>query len=473
MLRRKFLNNSFWISTGLLGCTKSVLEASIPSKVGGKVPFVRGKVSAGGKGLRDVVVSDGFSVVLTSMDGSYRIELVNDSKHVFVSVPSGYEFLHERNVARQYRSVKGEQFQQINFDLEALQVNDERHQFIVWADPQTMVESDVNKLMTQSVPDLTKYVKSLSAETLIHGICVGDLVFDNPLFFPRYSTAIEKCGIPFFQAIGNHDLNYKTGDDSEFKKMFGPTYYSFNRGKAHYIVLDDVFSLGGENRYNGFIAKEQLEWLKKDLSFVLKDKLVVLSLHIPTTEVGNSGELYEILDGYQVHIMSGHRHNNQNYAKGNIFEHVHGTVCGAWWAGTICQDGTPAGYGVYEVNGTDLSWHYKSVGYNRDYQIRSTVSVVNGQKVLQANIWNWDPNWKVEYMMDGNQKILMPHVSGYDPLAVSLYKGDKLPSEGTWAWIEPEKTFHLFSVQVPAGIKQVKVIATDRFGRTYESITNT
>ena len=49
--------------------------------------------------------------------------------------------------------------------------------------------------------------------------------------------------------------------------------------------------------------------------------------------------------------MSGHTHFNESWEQDNIIEHNHGTVCGAWWTGPICGDGTPRGYGVYEVNG--------------------------------------------------------------------------------------------------------------------------
>ena len=44
----------------------------------------------------------------------------------------------------------------------------------------------------------------------------------------------------------------------------------------------------------------------------------------------------------------------KNIIKNGIYEHNHGTVCGGWWTGPICEDGTPRGYGVYEVDGTTL-----------------------------------------------------------------------------------------------------------------------
>jgi hypothetical protein len=63
--------------------------------------------------------------------------------------------------------------------------------------------------------------------------------------------------------------------------------------------------------------------------------------------------------------MSGHAHVNEKWEEGNIIEHNHGAVCGAWWTGPVCSEGTPAGYAVYEVNGSEISWYYKSTGKPR------------------------------------------------------------------------------------------------------------
>lgn len=87
--------------------------------------------------------------------------------------------------------------------------------------------------------------------------------------FPDYNRAVAQMGIPFFQALGNHDQDYRLGGDETadktFKEIYGPTYYSFNRGKAHYVVLDDVRYLGVERTYDGYIMENQLNWLAQDL----------------------------------------------------------------------------------------------------------------------------------------------------------------------------------------------------------------
>jgi hypothetical protein len=228
--------------------------------------------------------------------------------------------------------------------------------------------------------------------------------------------------------------------------------------------------LGSDRNYKGSITQQQLDWLKKDLSFVSKEKLIVLSLHIPVhNSVDNRQALYDILEGYQVHIMSGHTHNNRNVVKDAVYEHVHGTLCGAWWTGPVCEDGTPSGYGVYEVDGTELKWQYKSVGHALDHQISTQVYDNNaGQKEIQANVWNWDKEWKVEWWADETYKGTIANVSAFDPQTITLYKGDQLPKGRVF--VEPKLTEHLFQVAVPEGARQIKFVATDRFNRTYQTI---
>jgi len=469
MNRRKFLSNLAWVAGGMLATKLRPLE----SLLGLAKPIrIRGRVLALGKGLKDVVVSDGYTVTATNADGAYEMELHPSAAAVFVSVPSGYAFLHENNIARHYHLVKDiASRKRVDFSLQPLEQDDNRHRFIIWADPQVKNKSDVEKMLAQSVPDMQQHVQQLGG--LIHGITVGDIVWDNHDRFEDYKDAVRKMNIPFFQALGNHDMDYRQGDDSvsdkTFKSHFGPTYYSFNRGKVHYVVLDDVRYLGREREYDGFITENQLEWLKKDLAFVPKDHLVIVCLHIPVHNgVSNRDELYEILKPYKAHIMSGHTHTNLNLIKKGVYEHVHGTVCGAWWTGPICGDGTPPGYGVYEVNGTDLTWYYKPVGNEQNFQ--STIFIQRnetGAQELVANVWNYDPSWKVEWETDGQLQGALSATEGYDPLAVVLYKGDQLPAGRPF--VEPKKTKHLFKTIIPEGVQAVKVKVTDRFGRLYET----
>ncbi|MFB9863606.1 calcineurin-like phosphoesterase C-terminal domain-containing protein [Rufibacter immobilis] len=468
MKRRTFLQSLALFSGGLVLAGPSVFARSKKA-----AQTLSGTVKARGKKLAKVVVSDGFSVVQTNKRGQFELPVNERAKFVFLSIPAGYEFPQEKGLAKHYLPITAGKANKYDFELQPLGKDDSKHSFIVWADPQVKDAKDVALMMQDSVPDAQKLVQSLGKDALVHGIGVGDLVWDNHKLFPDYSKAVGAIGVPFFQALGNHDMDYRLGGDetshATFQKIFGPTYYSFNRGKAHYIVLDDVRYLGKEREYDGHLNEQQLAWIKQDLSFVPKDHLVIISAHIPiSSAVKNREDLFALLKGYQVHIMTGHTHTNYNMLREGVYEHVHGTVCGAWWSGSICTDGTPNGYGVYEVNGNQLQWYYKSTGKDKSHQISLDIEKLTGQNRFIANVWNWDPAWKVEWYADGKAMGALQNTKGYDPEAVRTMKGDKLPARRAFA--EPARTEHLFMGHFGPEVKQVKVVATDRFGNQFETV---
>jgi len=469
MNRRSFIQKST-----LLTSTLFISLKSFPSSLFSVDGLVSGTVTSKGKAVAGVVISDGYSVVQTDKNGNYELKLNELARFVWMSTPSGYEFKTESSIARHYH--KPDTAGKLNFDLKPLKQNDNKHNFIIWADPQVKNKKDVQQMMETSVPDTLEVVKGMG-KTPVHGIGVGDLVWDNLALFTAYDEAIAQIGIPFFQCLGNHDMDYRMGGDDTsdrtFQAHYGPTYYSFNRGKAHYVILDDVRYLGVERTYDGYVTPTQLAWLAKDLQFVPKDALLIICLHIPVhNTVENRDDLYTVLKDFKnVHIMSGHTHFNKNVIKNGIYEHNHGTVCGGWWTGPICGDGTPRGYGVYQVNGTDLKWYYKSTGEDRKKQLSIYVDTLSNQKRLIANVWNYDPEWKVEYFLDGKAMGALAQQDGFDPLSVKLYKGDQLPNPRPF--VEPVSTDHLFLAHFNTSVKKVKVVATDRFGEKFEAEMNT
>lgn len=469
MNRRKFLQNIAWLTGGLL-----VLRSNTAKALGMDGRLLTGLVRAKGKGVRDVVVSDGYSVVQTDKKGRYSLTAHPEALALFISTPSGYAFSHENGIVRHYHLLQRiKAGQDTNFELIPLGKSDDAHEFIIWADPQIKNAKDVEKMMTESVPCVQKYVAAAGAGALIHGITVGDIVWDELHLFNDYNRAVGQMNIPFFQCLGNHDMDYRKGgdetSDDTFQVTYGPTYYSFNRGQVHYVVMDNVRYLGTDRNYDGWIQQHQLDWLQKDLSFVPKDKLIVLSVHIPIHRgTKNNEALYALLQDRQVHIMSGHTHYNVNAITGNIFEHNHGTVCGAWWTGPVCGDGTPCGYGIYKVKGKELTWHYQSTGKNADYQMSIfSTDFSAAEKQVVANIWNADPAWKTEYWIDGVHKGPLEQFEGFDMDAYKALLGPDLPKPRGFA--EPKKTDHLFKAIVPNGSREVKIVATDRFGKQYTS----
>src|SRR5690606_30052347 len=141
----------------------------------------------------------------------------------------------------------------------------------------------------------------------------------------------------------------------------------------------------------------------------------------------------------EAHIMVGHTHNNHNYihqvGSKKVYEHVHGTASGAWWNSTICADGTPNGYGVYEIAGNTMkNWIYKDTKYDDSYQMRaydaehvfgpagkrtywfghSTNLSLTGDGWIVANVWNRDDDWTVSLYQDGVKVQDMERVSSRD-----------------------------------------------------------
>lgn len=468
MNRRSFIQKAGLLSGGLL-----VSFQAFPFSFLGKGKTIKGRVAEQGKGIANVVVSDGYSVVLTDKKGRYNLTAHDRATMVWVSTPAGYEFLAENSIARHYHQFQEGRNQEFNFDLKRLQQQDDQHKFIIWADPQVRNKKDVKQMMETSLPDTVAVIKAMGTDTLVHGICVGDIVWDFHEYFADYNKAVATMGIPFFQTLGNHDMDYRKGGDETsdvtFKATYGPTYYSFNRGKVHYVVMDNVRYLGREREYDGYFTQEQLDWLKKDLQYVAKDQLLIINVHIPVyNQVKNNKDFYAVLEGYKnVHIMSGHTHYNANNITNGIFEHNHGTVCGAWWTGPICEDGAPRGYGVYEVDGTQLKWYYKPTGATKDTQMKIYTDKTEGDNRFIVNVWNWDPAWKVEYFLDDQSMGTLRNEIGFDPLAVRLYKGDQLPAGRHFP--EPRETDHLFSAAYSSSVKKIKVLATDRFGAVYST----
>ena len=429
-------------------------------------------------------VSDGHSVVLTDADGLYSLVSDANTPFVWVSVPDGYRIpSSDARTAHFYKQLapNGDDAV-VRFALDEVP-RAEKHAFFVLADPQTQDDFEVNRLRSETVPDIADTVKGLALDE-VFGVSCGDIMFDELSLYPRYQDAVRQMGIPFFQVVGNHDLDQVSTDEASvrtFSHYFGPRYYSFDRGEVHYVALDDVFWFGGG--YIGYLDADQLLWLERDLQTIESGRTVVVFLHIPLlstqfrrhgepnpnrgTSVSNRDELYRLLEPFNAHVMSGHTHEQEHVYEGGVHEHVHGAVCGAWWSGDICFDGTPNGYGVYEVSGAEVTWRYKATGKSAEYQIRAYApgSDPSAPDEIVANVWGWDPQWSVYWYEEGERRGMMSRRIGTDPLSEKLHRGPGLPNHRPW--VDPVSTGHLFYCPAPKGEARVTIEAVDRWGRVF------
>ena len=80
---------------------------------------------------------------------------------------------------------------------------------------------------TISAPETKKVIATFGNQP-VHGIALGDLVFDKFDLYPDYKAAVAKIGVPFFQVIGNHDMDLGARSDEQsdktYREHFGPTY---------------------------------------------------------------------------------------------------------------------------------------------------------------------------------------------------------------------------------------------------------
>ena len=491
--RRDFLRRA-----GLLGAAATLLPHRLLAdpyqpfhlpRATGRPLRIRGVVRSEGRGVAGVPVTDGIRIVDTAADGTF--ELISDTgrEHVYLSLPSGYRIpTNPSGTARFHQSIQtgpGDEME-AEFSLEPIRGGDENHTMLLLADIQTETADEMEQFHRETVPDLQATLRELGDEQAFTIAC-GDILFDDLSFFPEYERAVQRMGIPAFQVVGNHDLDFDGPTDESstrtFRRHFGPPYYSFDRGHVHYVVLDDVFwhSAG----YLGYLDSDQLNWLEQDLSRVEAGRPVVISLHIPVEgtrdiragaarpvlagSVSNRDFLYRMVERHSTHFLSGHTHDGEHLFLHGTHAQISGTVCGAWWTGPICGDGTPNGYNVYQARGEEIRWRYKATGHGADHQLRTYArgSVPGAPDEVVANVWNWDPAWEVVLYEGADRRGAMAGRVEIDPLALELYGPDTLPEKRPW--VQPYATRHLFFAPVDAGHGDLRVVAVDRFGTEFSA----
>ncbi|MDP4268927.1 MAG: calcineurin-like phosphoesterase family protein [Bacteroidota bacterium] len=451
--------------------------------------LLQGRVVCNGKGINDVSVTDGINICRTDANGMYKLQSTKQTPFVYFSSPSGYEVPVKLSVPQFFRVIPKNVSATLknDFELKKMTHDDNKHGFIVWVDPQVARPEQIAP-MKDVVNDLHDFLKE-NKSVPFHAMGCGDIISDNHAFFYTTRQALATLGIPFYQSIGNHDIDFygKLNEvaSKSYEARFGPTYYSFNRGKIHYVVLNDVFYIGRDYFYIGYLTGQQLDWLEQDLKYVRKGSTVVVCFHIPSaldqsdiktfsysnisTSLTNKKGLYDLLMPFNTHIISGHLHSNINVSvKPNIMEHIHSSVCGAWWQGTVATDGTPKGYGVFKVDGDSISWFFKSLGKDKSYQFKQYPLGANPEQpdYITVNVWNWDSKWKVYWYEDGVKIGEMENYKGLDPQSVTEYSNtDKL----VYKWIKSGTTDHLFRFKPSSKSAKIKIEVVDRFGTTYTS----
>lgn len=438
-----------------------------------------------GKGISEVVISDGYNTTTSDKDGKYILNTSDKSRFVFISTPSGYisNVRESNNNGCFYQKLQNDA-SIYNFTLIKNPKDDKKHNIIVTADPQVLDCEDI-ELMKKRINTMLPIVAK-AKEEYTFGICLGDIVGYDHSLYPEYQKAIDTLDIDFRHVQGNHDM-YRNGirthegSMEKYENFFGPAWYSFNVGDVHYIVMNNNFYIGRDWFYIGYLDETQLEWLEKDLSYISKNKKVVVCLHIPTTlsqqdrdrfaysdlpEIqANKSPLYDILAPYDALILSGHMHTCTTQNINNHLTEINvGGLCGAWWCGDICIDGGPAGYKVINMDGTQSTWTYIGCGYPEDYQMKVYINDSKHPGEVIVNVWDYDDKWTVEYFENGEKICDMERFTTQDPYALDLFSD---PSKYKISWVGASNNDRFFKAKLSNKAKKIEIKVTDRFGRIY------
>lgn len=481
-----------------VGCSDDEGQIAVKTPIGEQTDIYGVVTDSNGQRLQGVVVSDGFTCAATDENGVYQLTRNANAYHVFLSIPEAFEVPMSEGAPCFWQQLSAQK--RYDFTLRPLPGGPEQDfRLFCIADPQCQTLTHIARFTAETVPDIA--AQAAASELPCYGITLGDIIWNSATkdvvnLMPRMKIALSQANtnLPVFQVMGNHDnamiavkkADYTVEHDIEaqrfFEHKFGPVNYSFNRGSAHIVAMDDIIFPNHDDYSTGF-RDDQVEWLRQDLSFVPKDKMVILCVHIPlrnSASAKNVQAVLGLLDGYaQVHVMSGHTHYAENniYADKPVYEHIHGAACGAWWYSTVNTDGTPNGYAIYDITGAGIErWHYKSTDLAEDYQIRLyradevfpgpyRFSYTASDQIV-ANIWNADADWTIEVLENGQRTGTM------QPFATSTRRdawasGYHCGVLGRGTNYDRTNNSHLYYYTLADPGASVEVRATDPFGRTY------
>lgn len=466
----------------------TILSLLLASTLSAAAAPVTGSVKSGKKALAGVTVTDGYNCVVTDKNGAYTLDVNPDARYISVSTPAGYlPPVDSLNHPLFYIAVEPERTD-YSFNLLKNKKNDRHHAFMTQADIQVVAEEELVEYDRQ-VDDARNHFKTLG-NIDVFGIDCGDIVGDHPELYPSSLRHRAGLGFPVYHVMGNHDEQYygRTHETSQarFEQHFGPSNYSFNRGNVHYVAIDNCFYIGRDYFYMGYVDERTFRWLEQDLANVPAGSSIVFFMHIPlkneagnqpfrydgksvSQETVNANHLIELLRPYNVHMITGHQHWNRNVEHhDSLYEHNTAAACGLWWQTTVCEDGTPRGYGVYDVNGDKFNWYYKSTGFDPSHQMRVYLpgTTPEAPQDVVANVWNADSQWKIEWLEDGKVMGEMTQFTARDPYTVSLI-ADRSKLKYSWTSASPNP--HMFRATPVNPDARITVRATDRFGRVFEA----
>ena len=517
---------------------------NIPDKDG---MTIKGVVYCGDEPVQGAQVSDGVNVTLTDENGWYYLASAKECGHVFVCNPKGYKYLRKAKYPEFYKTVDTERpsaVEQADFELERDEATD--HTILFLADIQMCGRNeDIRQYEEHAVGDINTSISNARKQGKdVYVITLGDQSYNT--YWHSYNIGIpeihESMNLldpdAIFNCMGNHDNNPKIAGDwaasADYREQWGPTYYSFNIGEIHYVVLDNIEFTNAEckNTFECNITTSVIKWLRKDLANVSKDTPIVVCMHAPlfyrpqcskpnvpdpTKYRYNYGsQFYNSVKGFKdVRVFTGHAHTHYTVSYLNLTESNVGAIGGnLWWTGyfvngnSVCTDGSPGGYRVLDTSGKELKTYYKCIGFDNGYQFRCydlnnchiTASRFAPSYKNPADIDTWLANGygfdSSDYNSDGTPKIPnrvlinvfaydtnwkvevledgkpleVSRISGYDPFSMISDGCQRFEKTGHNNSGNPTQNSHLFLVTAKYATSPLSIKVTDQYGSVYTQV---
>ncbi len=461
--------------------------------------------------LSGVGVSNGRQITETDSNGSYELP-IDDDTIIFLLKPKGFRTpLSTDQLPRFYYIHKpagsprlkfagvpptGNLPKSINFPLYSQQ-EPEKFQAILFGDPQSRDLKEIAYMNRDVIPELI-------GTRAAFGVTLGDILYDDLSLFDVNNKSVGLIGIPWYNVLGNHDLNFdsplREHSNETFESFYGPSYYSFDYGNVHFVVLDNInwhTPKGEDSKYDGTFGEEQLKFLKTDLDRIPENQFVVLFMHIPLNDCTDAHALYRLIENRPLCFsVSAHRHYHQHRfldkADGWLGEQPHHhvvnvTVSGSWWSGqkdergiphSMMPDGAPNGYSIVTFDGDHYTLDFKAAGRPTDYQLKIMMpDKIKSDEVTATKIWvnvfNGSEKSTVEMRTAGTHPwIQLEQVVEIDPEYLQLFEQEKKvtpPIKPELA--EPAESGHLWRGSLPTdmkpGIHLFEIRTTDMHGRSY------
>ena len=468
----------------------------------------------GERGLPRILVSNQCEVTVTKKDGSWELP-ASDDTIFFVVKPSGWMTpVNHHNLPRFYyiHKPKGSpnlKFEgvkptgplpaSIDFPLHR-QTEPRKFQAIFFGDPQPRDQKELDYIARDVVEELIGTKAKF-------GVTLGDILFDDLSLFERNNAIIGQIGIPWYNVIGNHDLNFDGSDDrtsdETFHRHFGPNYFAYEYGPVVFVALDNVKWNGakpkGTGTYTSWLGEEQLGFLKALLPRVPKKKLILFMMHIPIYQTQDREELFRLIEDrpYTMSI-SGHTHwhghrflGEKEGWKGEKPHHhvINVTVSGSWWSGApdesgiphaMMSDGGPNGYTIFNFDREKAVIDFKAARRPANYRMSvfapdEVTSDSGSSNFVYVNVFNGSENSKVRMRVGRTGEwITLKKVLEQDPYLLALKKQEKerpdIPGRKLPA---PKQSDHLWKTAMPDGLPVgehlISVQTEDMWGRIFHA----